>query len=83
MGLGGCIILIAAGAILTFATDWDMQGVNLDIVGVILMVVGIIGVATFTSIARKRRMVATAQPVVTQPTYETEEQRIRREHGGY
>lgn len=26
MGLGGCIILIAVGAILTFATDWDMQG---------------------------------------------------------
>lgn len=26
MGLGGCIILIAAGAILTFATDWEMEG---------------------------------------------------------
>lgn len=26
MGLGGCIILIAVGAILTFATDWQMQG---------------------------------------------------------
>ena len=44
MGLGGCIILIAVGAILTFATDWDMQGVNLDLVGVILMIVGLIGV---------------------------------------
>ena len=43
MGLGGCIILIAVGAILTFATDWDMQGVNLDMVGVILMIVGILG----------------------------------------
>lgn len=57
MGLGGCIILIAAGAILTFATDWDMQGVNLDLVGVILMIVGLIGVATFSSIARRRRVV--------------------------
>ncbi|MGW1325050.1 DUF6458 family protein [Streptomyces antibioticus] len=56
MGLGGCIILIAAGAILTFATDWDMQGVNIDMVGVILMIVGLIGVTTFSSIARRRRV---------------------------
>ncbi|MFI6657065.1 DUF6458 family protein [Streptomyces sp. NPDC050523] len=57
MSLGGCIILIAAGAILTFATDWHMKGVNLDLVGIILMVVGLIGVATFSSIARRRRVV--------------------------
>ncbi|MFJ5260738.1 DUF6458 family protein [Streptomyces sp. NPDC088387] len=57
MGLGGCIILIAVGAILAFATDWDMEGVNLDLVGVILMAVGLIGVATFSSIARRRRVV--------------------------
>jgi predicted CDP-diglyceride synthetase/phosphatidate cytidylyltransferase len=57
MGLGGCIILIAVGAILTFATDWDMQGVNLDLVGVIFMIVGLIGVATFSSIAKRRRVV--------------------------
>ncbi|MFE9448859.1 DUF6458 family protein [Streptomyces sp. NPDC006739] len=57
MGLGGCIILIAVGAILTFATDWHMNGVNLDLVGVILMAVGLIGVSTFSSIARRRRVV--------------------------
>ncbi|WP_221348415.1 DUF6458 family protein [Streptomyces beigongshangae] len=56
MGLGGCIILIAVGAILTFATDWDMQGVNLDLVGIIFMIVGLIGVATFSSIAKRRRV---------------------------
>ena len=65
MGLGGCIILIAVGAILTFATDWHMQGVNLDLVGVILMIVGLIGVTTFTSIARRRRvMIPPASTVV-------------------
>ncbi|OIJ69562.1 DUF6458 family protein [Streptomyces mangrovisoli] len=57
MGLGGCIILIAVGAILTFATDWHMNGVNLDLVGIILMIVGLIGVTTFSSIARRRRVV--------------------------
>ncbi|MFK0026087.1 hypothetical protein [Streptomyces sp. NPDC090798] len=57
MSLGGCIILIAAGAVLTFATDWHMKGVNLDLVGIIFMIVGLIGVVTFSSIARRRRVV--------------------------
>ncbi|MFD7439986.1 DUF6458 family protein [Streptomyces sp. NPDC059909] len=57
MGLGGCILLIGAGAILTFATDWEAESINLDLVGLIMMAVGIIGVATFTSIARRRRVV--------------------------
>ncbi|MEV0253229.1 DUF6458 family protein [Streptomyces sp. NPDC050732] len=65
MGLGGCIILIAAGAILTFATDWEMEGVNLTVAGVIMMAVGLIGVAVFTSIARRRRAVV---PPATQTT---------------
>ncbi|MFD7707050.1 DUF6458 family protein [Streptomyces sp. NPDC059785] len=77
MGLGGCIILIAVGAILTFATDWDMQGVNLDLVGIIFMIVGLIGVATFSSIAKRRRMVV---PPAT--TTVVEEDR-HHHHGGY
>ncbi|MGW1894506.1 hypothetical protein ACWCP6_30320 [Streptomyces sp. NPDC002004] len=64
MGLGGCIILIAAGAILTFGTDWHMKGVNLDVVGLILMAVGLIGVVTFSSIARRRRVLMPGAPVV-------------------
>jgi hypothetical protein len=76
MGLGGCIILIAVGAILTFATDWHMNGVNLDLVGVILMIVGLIGVTTFSSIARRRRvMVPPATTVV-------EEERHHHHHTG-
>ncbi|MET4640747.1 DUF6458 family protein [Streptomyces sp. NPDC058232] len=57
MGLGGFIILIAVGAILTFATDWQMDSVNVDLVGWIMMIVGIIGVFVYASIARRRRMV--------------------------
>ncbi|MGI5138465.1 MULTISPECIES: DUF6458 family protein [unclassified Streptomyces] len=77
MGLGGCIILIAVGAILAFATDWHMNGVNLHLVGVIFMIAGLIGVATFSSIYRRRRVVVPSPPVV-------EEERHRREYGdGY
>ncbi|MCX5332780.1 MULTISPECIES: DUF6458 family protein [unclassified Streptomyces] len=77
MGLGGCIILIAAGAILTFATDWEMQGVNLDLVGVIFMIVGLIGVSTFSSIARRRRVVV---PPSTTTVVEDDQ---HRRGGGY
>ena len=37
------VLLIAAGAVLTFAIETDADGVNLDVVGIILMVVGAIG----------------------------------------
>ncbi|MEU8520744.1 DUF6458 family protein [Streptomyces sp. NBC_01216] len=67
MGLGGCIILIAVGAILTFATDWELDGINLDLVGLIMMAVGLIGTATFASIARRRRVVVpSAAPTVVE-----------------
>ncbi|MFE9645215.1 DUF6458 family protein [Streptomyces sp. NPDC006365] len=75
MGLGGCIILIAVGAILTFATDWDMQGVNLDLVGIILIIVGLIGVATFSSVARRRRVVVPP----TTPVIDDERHHSRRD----
>jgi hypothetical protein len=49
MGIGISIFLIAVGAILTFALDVTANGVNLDTVGIILMVVGAIGLlATLT-----------------------------------
>lgn len=43
MGIGVSLILIAAGAILTWAVSAEVSGVDLQTVGVILMVVGIIG----------------------------------------
>ncbi|MGC8919854.1 DUF6458 family protein [Streptomyces sp. PG2] len=76
MGLGGCIILIAVGAVLTFATDWHMNGVNLDLVGLILMIVGLIGVTTFSSIARRRRV------MVPPTTTVVEEERHHHHHSG-
>ncbi|HEX9994521.1 MAG TPA: DUF6458 family protein [Acidimicrobiales bacterium] len=43
MGIGVSIFLIAVGAILTFAVEADVSGLDIDVVGVILMVVGVIG----------------------------------------
>lgn len=43
MGIGVSVFLIALGAILTFALEVDAEGINLNTVGIILMIVGIIG----------------------------------------
>jgi hypothetical protein len=43
MGIPVSLLLIAAGAILTWAVNKEPSGVDLNVVGVILMVVGIVG----------------------------------------
>jgi hypothetical protein len=43
MGIAASLILIAAGAILTWGVTAEVSGVDLDTVGIILMVVGIAG----------------------------------------
>jgi hypothetical protein len=43
MGVGVSIFLIAVGAILTWAVTIETEGIDINMVGVILMVVGIIG----------------------------------------
>ena len=47
MGVGASIFLIALGAILTFAVEADVSGLDLGVVGVILMIAGAIGLAMF------------------------------------
>ncbi|MBL1097537.1 hypothetical protein [Streptomyces coffeae] len=71
MGLGGCILMIAVGGILTFATDWDANGFNVQLVGLILMAVGVIGMAAYVSVYKRRRVIAptTATPVVEDPEH--------------
>ena len=44
MGLGMSLFLIAIGAILTFAVNVAAAGIDLNTIGVILIVVGAIGV---------------------------------------
>jgi hypothetical protein len=43
VGFGVSIFLVAAGAILAFAVNTDLQGVNIHTVGWILLIVGLIG----------------------------------------
>jgi len=43
MGIGTSIFLIAVGAILRYAVNVTVEGVEIDTVGLILIVVGVIG----------------------------------------
>jgi uncharacterized protein DUF6458 len=43
MGVGVSLLLIAAGAILTWAVSAETSGIDLNTVGVILMIVGAVG----------------------------------------
>ncbi len=43
MGIGVSIFLIAVGAILAFAVNFAVSGVDINVVGYILMAVGVLG----------------------------------------
>ncbi|TDB73932.1 MULTISPECIES: DUF6458 family protein [unclassified Micromonospora] len=64
MGIGTSIFLLAVGAILTFALNASVGGVNLDVVGWILMAAGALGLIMTTLVwGRRRTVVTTDQPV--------------------
>ncbi len=59
MTIGTSIVLIAAGAILKYAVNADVEAIDLQVVGTILMIVGILGLAisllyTFVLADRRR-----------------------------
>jgi len=45
MTIGGALFLIAVGAILYFAVTAQVAGIDIQTVGLILMIVGIVGLA--------------------------------------
>lgn len=56
MGIGVSTILIAAGAIMAFAIEVESaEGININTVGIILMVVGAIGLLVTLTIWGPRR----------------------------
>jgi protein-S-isoprenylcysteine O-methyltransferase Ste14 len=67
VGIGTSIFLIAVGAILRYAVTGHVEGVDLDVVGLILMIVGVVGlVVTFlwmTMWADRRRGAVVREPV--------------------
>ena len=60
MGIGAGLFLIAAGAILAFAVHVTTNGFNVNTVGIILMVVGVLGVLVDLIIFAPRRRTSVA-----------------------
>ncbi len=44
MGVGISIFLLALGAILAFAVTGEVSGIDIDVVGFVLMAVGVVGI---------------------------------------
>jgi len=65
VGIGTSIFLIATGAILYFAVNADVSGLEISTVGLILMIVGILGlvVSLYLMSMASRRGVAADRPV--------------------
>ena len=55
MGLGGAILLIALGLILGFAVDFQIAGIDLQLIGHILTGVGILGLILWFLVWGPRR----------------------------
>ena len=56
MGIGTSLFLIALGAILYFAVNADISGLEISTVGLILMVIGILGlIISFFFLSQARR----------------------------
>jgi Domain of unknown function (DUF6458) len=68
MTIGASIFLIAVGAILKYAVDVTVSGIEIQTIGLILMIAGvvglIIGLFLLTQVDRRRGVVVDDRPVV-------------------
>jgi uncharacterized protein DUF6458 len=55
MYIGGSLVLLAVGAILSFAVEDRVSGIDLVMVGYILMVVGILGMVVSLIVSGQHR----------------------------
>jgi hypothetical protein len=79
MTIAGGIILIMLGAILTWAVEFDVAGLDINIIGVILMLGGLAGLLFgIYRISVARRAVASTTTIVEDPV--THQRRVYGEH---
>jgi hypothetical protein len=85
MTIAAAIFLIAVGAILRYATNFDVSGVSIDTVGLILMIAGVVGLVLsfiqefiWTDRERIRRRAPRAEEVPVEERVPAEEP-VRRE----
>ncbi|CAI7977381.1 MULTISPECIES: DUF6458 family protein [Parafrankia] len=69
MGIGAGVFLMALGAILTFAVDVTISGLDIAVVGIILMLAGAVGLVLELAVfaPRRRRALVTRSDVDVYP----------------
>ena len=65
MGIGVSIFLLAIGAILTFAVNASISGLDINVVGIILMISGAIGLLLTMLVFGRRDTTVAQDRVVT------------------
>ena len=80
MSIGASIFLLVVGAILTFAVNVTAEGFNINTVGIILMVAGVVGLLLsllfWSSFSPYRRRTTAVYP----EEHVVEERRIERDY---
>ena len=69
MTIGGSIALIVVGAILRFAVTWHGKYLNIQAIGVILMVAGVVGLGVAVGLLISRRRARAGTQVYEQRRY--------------
>jgi hypothetical protein len=67
MRIGASLFLIAVGAILKFAVTDSVSGINVGVVGIVLMIVGVVGLlleAIMMGTRRRRDVIVHDDPYV-------------------
>ena len=67
MGIGGSIFLLALGAILAFAVNANFSGIDINVVGYVLMLAGLIGLLVtvwYWNSRRRSTVVERREPVI-------------------
>jgi len=81
MGIGISVFLIAVGAILTFAVEISIEGLDLGTVGIILMIAGAIGLLWSLMFLNRATGAGTviSDDVVDEPVVGSRRRMVRRE----
>lgn len=77
MGIGGSVFLLAVGAILAFAVNATVAGLDIHVVGFILMAAGVIGLAVTLMVWGPRRRTVPPAAVVAEPAVVEERAVVR------
>ncbi|AEV81084.1 hypothetical protein ACWT_0070 [Actinoplanes sp. SE50] len=82
MGIGASIFLLALGAILAFAVNADISGLDISVIGWILMAAGLVGLVTtlwFWNSRRRTVVTRTTGAPVAGPGYASEYREVRQD----